>query len=174
MDAAAWRARLPVLLGDDALAQALLGSLSVDELAMQWARSVLNPPVQGQRVLVAVEPDGDGERIVGYAAIGPSQEADSSSTDPDPFEYELAALEVDPAGQRSGHGSRLMAAAMDVARESGAASALTWCALDDAVRRAFFQDAGWAPDSAFRDLAISEGALLREVRLVTALEDQDT
>ncbi len=48
---------------------------------------------------------------------------------------------------------------------------LVWCPLDDEPRRAFLQSAGWAPDSAYRDLAVGPAAegddrLVREVRLV--------
>jgi len=148
----------------------VLDSLDERDLAMVWASSILNPPLPTQRVLVAIDDDA----LVGYVAIGPSQDPDA-----DPRAVELLALEIEPGRERQGHGSRLMAAAIDYARSSGAESAVAWCALQDEPRRAFLQSAGWAPDSAFRDVDVSGGApdeastddppVIREVRLVTDL-----
>lgn len=155
-----WRQRLEGILPTD-----LLEHLSADELSMTWASSLLNPPVKGQRAVVAiVGTDIEHEKLVGYAAFGPSQEPDAL-----PGEYELVALEVAPERHRQGHGSRLMTAALDLAREAGAESAIAWCPLDDSIRREFLQSAGWAPDSAFRDLATGTDAVVREVRLATSL-----
>ncbi len=157
---ASWHQRLAGVLPDE-----VLSSLSADDLAMTWARSILNPPLAGQAVVVAtqVQPDAT-EAIVGFAAFGPSQEPDAL-----PGEYELVALEVAPGHQRAGHGSRLMAAAIDLAREAGATSACAWCPLEDSIRRGFLQSAGWEPDSARRDLATGPDTTVREVRLVVSL-----
>ncbi|MDP1878643.1 MAG: GNAT family N-acetyltransferase [Actinomycetota bacterium] len=157
-----WRHRLAGLVPEP-----LLASMDEADLAMTWASAILNPPTPGHRLLVAV----DDDEVRGYTAIGPSTDPDA-----DGATVELLALEVDPAHERSGHGSRLMAAAVDVARSAGATSASTWCALDDTARRAFLQSAGWGPDSAFRDVAVGMAAdgsdmLVREVRLVTDLTD---
>lgn len=156
----AWRGRFGGVLPAD-----LLAALDPADLAMVWARSILNPPTPAYRLLVAVEED----RVVGYAAFGPSQDPDA-----DPTTVELLALEVDPDCTRQGHGSRLMAAAIDHARALGMESGVTWCPLGDEVRRAFLQSAGWGPDSAFRDVAVGwapdDGELVvREVRLATDL-----
>ena len=155
-----WRQRFAGTLPDDALER-----LDPRDLAMVWAGAILNPPTPGHRLLVAVE-DPD---VVGYVAIGPSQDPDAT-----PATGELLALEVDPDRQREGHGSRLLAAAVDHARAGGLDTLQVWCALDDEPRRAFLQSAGWAPDSAYRDVAVgwdeATGELLvREVRLVAGI-----
>ena len=156
----AWRQRFATTLPTD-----LLGALDVGDLAMVWASGILNPPTPGHRLLVAVD---DGE-VVGYVAIGPSQDPDA-----DEWTVELLALEVDPTRQRLGHGSRLMAAAIDHARGAGMLSGCAWCPIDDEARRAFLQSAGWGPDTAFRDVFVGEATdgtdlLVREARLVTSL-----
>jgi GNAT superfamily N-acetyltransferase len=155
-----WRLRFSQTLPAEALA-----SLNASDLALVWAGAVINPPTAGHRLLVAVE----GDAILGYAATGPSQDPDA-----DPQTVELLALEVDPEHLREGHGSRLMAAAVDHARGAGMTSAATWCALDDEVRRAFLVSAGWGPDTALRDILVGTDAdgsdlLVREARLVTDL-----
>jgi len=161
----AWRGHLTGILPTW-----VLDALDARDLAMVWASSILNPPLATQRILVAI----DDDVLVGYAAIGPSQDPDA-----DAGTVELLALEVDPGRERRGHGSRLMSAAVDYARSVGAESAVAWCALLDEPRRAFLQSAGWAPDSAFRDVDVSGGnadeagaadpMVVREVRLVTDL-----
>jgi hypothetical protein len=65
-----------------------------------------------------------------------------------------------------------MAACVDLARASGTTSAVSWTLLQDGVRRAFLQSAGWGPDTAYRDVRIDverDGTeqVVREVRLVT-------
>ncbi len=155
-----WRQRF-----EGTLPSEVLDSMDPSDLAMVWASGILNPPTALHRLLVAVD-DGD---IVGYAAIGPSQDPDAEGTT-----IELMALEVDPDRQRAGHGSRLMAAAVAHAESLGMLEAATWCAVDDEARRAFLQSAGWGPDTAYRDLLVGEtpdgeDLLVREARLVTAL-----
>jgi len=162
---ASWRERLSGILPDE-----VLMSLSADDLAMAWASGVMNPPSPRHRLLVAAE---DG-RVLGYIALAPCTDPDS-----DDRTGEIVALEVDPAHQRQGHGSRLMTAAVDVARTEGFVSLAVWCPLADETRRAFWQSAGWEPDTALRDLLMSddptdeeEPTVLREARLMVAISDQ--
>ncbi len=157
INAAAWRDRLAGILPAE-----ILESLSGDDLGMVWASGILNPPTPQHLVLVAVE----GDDVLGYAALGPSADPDA-----DDQTAELVALEVAPEHQRSGHGSRLIAAAADVCREAGMTSVSVWCPVSDGVRRGFLQSAGWGPDSARRDLQVgpADTDVVREVRLVTAL-----
>lgn len=143
----------------------VLAALTPNDLAAVWAGSIINPPSDAHRVLVAVE----GDEVVGYAAIGPSADADSK-----PSTSELMALEVHPEHQRAGHGSRLLAACVDTAREMGCTEMTAWCPVSDENRRAFLQSTGWGPDTALRDLAVpsanaGEPQALREARLVTAI-----
>lgn len=157
INAAAWQARLPGLL-----LQTLLDSLRPSDLALVWAGALINPPTAEHRLLVAIAATG----IAGYAAIGPSADPDA-----DPTTGELLALEVDPGHWREGHGSRLMVAAVETSRALGRESLTAWCPVLDEVRRSFLQSAGWAPDTAVRDLAVAESQTLREVRLVTDIRD---
>jgi GNAT superfamily N-acetyltransferase len=163
--AASWRGRLAGVLPDDVLA-----GLDPDALGFAWTSGILTPPTPVHRLLVAVERTADEEVVVGFAALGPSEDPDA-----EPDIVEILALEVDPARHREGHGSRLLSAAVDLARQSGARTALVWCPLHDEVRRAFLLSAGWGPDSAYRDLEVSGDpeapVVVREVRLVTGLVD---
>lgn len=162
---ASWRVRLAGLVPDDVLA-----ALDADALGFAWTSGILTPPSARHRLLVAVDGEPDTEEVVGFAALGPSDDPDA-----DDDTLEVLALEVDPAHQRAGHGSRLLAAAVDVARPAGITSLTVWCPLPDEARRAFLQSGGWGPDSAFRDVEVGGPAddpvILREVRLVTGLVD---
>lgn len=157
---ASWRERFATILP-----AGVLDGLQARDVAGTWATSILLPPTPGHRVLVAVEDD----RTVGFAAIGPAADPDTGDR-----VAELVALEVAPAAQRRGHGSRLLAAAVDHARALSCTEVVIWYPLADETRRAFLASAGWGPDGAFRDISVQtsdtdEPALVREVRLVTAL-----
>jgi ribosomal protein S18 acetylase RimI-like enzyme len=159
-----WRQRFA-----DILPASILDGLDARDLSMAWAHSLLNPPSPDHWVLVAVH---DGA-IVGYVTVGPSLDPDAGPTD-----GELSSLEVDPGHQRLGHGSRLLTAAMDHAEAAGIGTVSVWCALGDEARRAFLQSAGWAPDSAYRDLIVdwteaSGDIVVREVRLSASLPPPD-
>lgn len=157
VNVAAWRERLTGILPAE-----VLDALSADDLGMVWASGILNPPTPRHLLLVAV----DGDAVLGYAALGPSGDPDA-----DDQTAELIALEVDPAHQRAGHGSRLISAVADVCRDAGITTVSVWCPVADEVRRGFLQSAGWGPDSARRDLQVGpeDADVVREVRLVTAL-----
>lgn len=155
-----WRLRFEGVIPDEALA-----AMDAGDIAMVWASGILNPPTPGHRLLVAV----DDNRVVGYAAIGPSQDPDAEGQT-----AELLALEVDPDHLGRGHGSRLMAASVDHLVAAGTTVAVSWCPVHDEARREFLQSAGWGPDSAYRDVAVGvadDGSevVAREVRLVTRL-----
>ncbi len=157
---ASWRHRFDGLLPAEAL------DLMVPaDLAMTWASGILNPPTRAHRLLVAV----DADVIVGFAALGPSQDPDADTST-----GELLALEIDPERTGQGHGARLLAATADHATAAGSTVLIAWCPLDDEERRAYLQGAGFGPDSAYRDVLVGvapDGSemLVREVRLVTAL-----
>ena len=122
-----------------------------------WRRSLAAPPAGVYRLLVACA----GEQVVGFASIGPSQDPDAS-----PGTGELAVLGVHPQARRSGHGSRLLNAAVDTLRGAGAEAVATWVLASDEATRAFLVSSGLHPDGAFRDRVVSpDGATAREVRL---------
>lgn len=128
----AWRAH-----HGDVLGEAVLDQLDAATVQEQWARSITAPPTGGHRVLVAC----DGPRVVGFVASAPVEGG-----------VELVALEVDPDHQRGGHGSRLLAACVDLARESGAGHVRTWVLDGDAAREQFLSGAGLGPDGSRREL----------------------
>ena len=133
----AWRSAHTTLLGAEVLER-----LDVAAVREQWARAITTPPSPTHHVLVAC----DGARVVGFAASRPVEAG-----------AEIAALEVDPDHQRGGHGSRLLAACVDLARESGAQHVQTWVLDGDDAREQFLRGAGLGPDGARRDLGIGAG-----------------
>jgi GNAT superfamily N-acetyltransferase len=97
------------------------------------------------------------------------------SVDPDATEKsgEVLALGVHPDARRSGHGSRLLNAAVDTLRGKGFDSLSVWLLAGDEHTRAFLTTAGLSPDGAYRDRVIDpDGALAREVRLTADLTPQ--
>lgn len=130
--------------------------------ASAWRRSLTSPPPGVWTLLVACA----GEQIVGYAALGPSQDLDG-----EPTTGALLELGVHPQGRRSGHGSRLLNATADILGEAGATELTTWFPADAEDTRAFFDQAGLAPDGAYRDRVIVEDVEIREVRVSARLTD---
>jgi len=153
----------------DLLPSETLETLDPAELAFEWGRALLAG--EAHRVFVAVAEDSGA--IVGAASVGPASDADLEGLNVG----EIGTLFIDPEHQRAGHGSRLMHACIDMLRGAGVSECVTWIALDDEPRRAFFTSAGWGPDSAYRDLQVgmaadeasAEATTVREIRLVTAL-----
>ncbi|MSW80409.1 MAG: GNAT family N-acetyltransferase [Actinobacteria bacterium] len=147
------------------LPESVLADLDPMHLASAWASGILNPPTTRHRLIVAIDGTSGADTVVGYAAIGPSSDPDCIDN---PGTAELLALVVDPDYERQGHGSRLMAAAVEYLRADGSTEANTWVPVLDEPRRAFLLSCGWGPDSAYRDIE-AEGRIIREVRLATVL-----
>ncbi|WP_127842273.1 GNAT family N-acetyltransferase [Actinomyces wuliandei] len=70
---------------------------------------------------------------------------------------EVTALGVDPAHQRRGHGSRLLAAAADTARGHGARALVVWAVRGDESLSWFLRSAGLEPTGAQRQLGVGQG-----------------
>lgn len=138
---------------------AVLDALTDDEAAAAWGAAITSPPSPRHHVLVAQEQDW----VVGFAALGPAD--DLEDTDPAPeTTTALAPILVEPRWGRRGHGSRLLAAAVDHARGDGMTRAVAWVPEGDAASREFLLSAGWAPDGLARALDTGAGEL-REIRL---------
>lgn len=129
------------------LGQEVLDALDPVRMQAGWSQAVSAPPGPGHRVLVACA----GAQVVGFAAFVPSTAQDD---DVEIAAGELVALEVDPDHQRGGHGSRLLAATVDLLREDGAAALTTWVLDGDEARIRFLSSTGFGPDGAVRDLAV--------------------
>jgi L-amino acid N-acyltransferase YncA len=72
---------------------------------------------------------------------------------------------------RRGHGSRLLAAAVDTWRADGVTTAVAWAWERDAATRGFLTGAGWEPDGAARGLDTGP-QVQRQVRLHVSLEEE--
>lgn len=133
-----------------------------------WRDSLRTPPEGVHRLLVACA----GDQVVGFVAIGPSQDPDAGQTT-----GEVTALGVHPHHRRQGHGSRLLNAAVDILRDAGAEHVTAWCLVEHEGVRAFLSGSGLEPDGAFRDRVVSpDEDTAREVRLIATLtqgEDGD-
>ena len=145
----AWRAGHAERLGAEALEHG-----DVAAVRDTWASAVTAPPSPAHRVLVAC----DGPHVVGFAASAPTGEG-----------VEVLALEVDPAHQRLGHGSRLLTACVDLARADGATSVQTWVLAGDEGRAQFLGDSGLAPDGTRRELAVEPSRSVSEQRWTAEL-----
>ncbi|TNU77286.1 GNAT family N-acetyltransferase [Miniimonas arenae] len=182
---AAWRATL---------GEQVVDGLDADAVAETWRRAAGAAPDPRARVLVAVAgptvvgfaacapssgslrvPDGeafDGERPAhGEPATGERPTGDhrdgEPSSDGGGWTAELLALEVAPDARRAGHGSRLLAAVADLARERGAHHLATWTVRSDAERTAFLEAAGLGEAGLRRRLDVPGGEV--EEILLTAV-----
>jgi len=136
--------------------------LDLETATERWRAAVASPPTARHHLLVAVAgagPDTPGE-VVGFAAIGPSEDDDAM-----PTVGEIMVLLVSAGHERQGHGSRLLQAAVDTLREDGFTTATTWMFADDAVVEAFLASTGWEPDGAARQLDMGEPVKQRRMHV---------
>ena len=124
-----------------------LDALEVTLAEAGWRAAISSPPSPSHRLLVALSRNV----IVGYLALGPAEDEDAEAAD-----GEVLALTVAPAEQRMGHGSRLLAAAVQTMVDAGFALARTWTFDGDAPLHEFLAAAGWEPDGAHRELDMGE------------------
>jgi len=143
------------------LPQEVVDQFDGPSFARVWRDSLITPPSPRHVLLVGCA----GDQVVGFAAVGPSADRDASETS-----GEVLALGVHPDARGSGHGSRLLNAAVDTLRGKGFDTVSTWILVSDEASRAFLTAAGLAPDSAFRDRVVdADGTAVREVRLTAHL-----
>ena len=135
----------------------------MDALTGQWHAALTRPGDARNRVLVALERN----RVVGIAVNSPSNDPDA-----DPFvDGELCDLFLDPAEVGKGHGSRLLQAAVDTLAADRFTRAVTWVLSTADEAREFLEQAGWAPDTAHRELDLDGSGLttVKQIRLHTAI-----
>ncbi|MFC0529627.1 GNAT family N-acetyltransferase [Phytohabitans kaempferiae] len=138
-------------------------------MAERWREAIQAPPSPLHRVLVAFE-QAEQTYLVGFAASGPADEQALAPDEP-PLAADVVAftdLLVEPRWGRRGHGSRLLAASVDLWREDGLARAVAWVYDGDPATRKFLSSAGWEPDGAARALDVDD-QLIAQHRLHTAL-----
>lgn len=150
----AWVQQLPADLADSVLA-----GVDLDAMTQSWHAAIVRPPLAQFRVLAAVTDD----RVVGFAAVGPSDDPDAEAGE----DALVAEFTVDPQAQRSGHGSRLLHACVDTLRADGFTRAIWWMRSTDDVLRRFLLDAGWAADGSHQEVGTEEGTRLKLIRLHT-------
>lgn len=151
----------------DILPAQALDQFHPDVFARVWRDSISAPPTPSHRVLVACA----GDQVVGFAAIGPGEQAgEDVGDDSSGRAGEVFLICVHSAARRTGHGSRLLNASADTLTAAGFASMSCWVLAQDEDSRAFATAAGLVPDGAFRERVVSpEGETVREVRLVASL-----
>ncbi|HYJ27509.1 MAG TPA: GNAT family N-acetyltransferase [Nocardioides sp.] len=135
----------------------------VGAVAAQWRQVLTRPADARHRVLVALERN----RVVGFALTSPAVDPDC-----DPVaDGELAEVTLDPAERAKGHGSRLLQAAVDTLAADRFTRAVTWVNAGDDALRTFLTDAGWAPDTAHRELDLdgTGATTVKQVRLHTSI-----
>jgi GNAT superfamily N-acetyltransferase len=154
----------------------VLERFGVEDMAAHWAAAIASPPTPAHQVLVAFEQ----EFPAGFAVVVPSDPddlatpGDAATPGGGPPVHDpattvtLGPLLVEPRWGRRGHGSRLLAAAVDLARAAGARTAVAWVLEADVASRTFLESAGWAGDGTARELDMGS-ATVREVRLHTDL-----
>jgi GNAT superfamily N-acetyltransferase len=146
----------------DVLGAHALASLTVDAAEAAWRPAVESSPSPKHHVLVALE----GQWTVGFTASGPASDLEPADVDPETT-ITVGPLIVEARWRRRGHGSRLMAATVDLAREDGMTRAVAWVPESDIGTREFLMGAGWSPDGLVRALDTGTGEL-REQRLTVS------
>ena len=172
--------------------QRVLDGMDPEWMTQRWREAIAESPSPQHRVLVAIEqtggpggsPESDeqpeaspqtSDYLVGFAAIGPADEAAVAPNEP-PLPADVAAvtdLLVEPRWGRRGHGSRLLAAATDLWRQDGMHNAVAWAYETDTATRKFLESAGWAPDGAGRALDVDD-LLVPQLRMYTVLGEVAT
>ncbi|MEP6696624.1 MAG: GNAT family N-acetyltransferase [Pseudonocardiales bacterium] len=148
---------------DSVLPARVLDGLTHAEVAARWSAAVESPPSPRHRVLVALEQ----QWTVGFCAFGPAEDDGAVGS---AITGLISTLLVEPRWGRRGHGSRLLAATVDLLRADGAGVAVTWLLERDQSSRSFYTSAGWQPDGALRHLDM-DGRLVPELRLHASLAE---
>ncbi|HSL09750.1 MAG TPA: GNAT family N-acetyltransferase [Actinomycetota bacterium] len=119
---------------DGLLPQTVLDGLSVDERARGWTPIVAADP---RSVVVAL----DGDRVIGFASVGPTRD-----DDPPPGTGEVFALYLVPEVAGTGVGEALLRRAEARLRETGFVRATLWVLETNERARRFYERCGWSWD----------------------------
>jgi GNAT superfamily N-acetyltransferase len=149
----------------------VLDRLDSTWMVRQWRSAIEAPPTGRHRVLVAFE-QAERQHLVGFAASGPAggEMAAPGEGAPAADTAAITDLLVAPRWGRRGHGSRLLAATVELWRGDGFVTALAWAFEADHATRGFLASAGWEPDGASRSLDVDD-LLVPQIRLHTSLID---
>jgi GNAT superfamily N-acetyltransferase len=149
----------------------VLDGLDPEWLAQRWREAIGAPPSDRHRVLVAVE-QAEQSYLAGFTATGPADESALAPGEPlaslNAGTAAVTELLVEPRWGRRGHGSRLLAASVDLWRADGFTTAVAWASEQDRATQGFLTGAGWAPDGARRALDVDD-LLVPQLRLHVSL-----
>jgi GNAT superfamily N-acetyltransferase len=122
------------------LPKEILDDMSVEETTADFAEGLANLP-PGAEVFVAEQ----GERVVGYAYVLPSRDADVPART-----SELGSLYVTEDVAGTGVAQALMETTQDHARAAGNGVLTTWVREENARARRFYEKYGLHPDGGER------------------------
>jgi GNAT superfamily N-acetyltransferase len=153
------------------LPRGILDGLDEAWMASEWLAAITDPPSPRHRVLIAVE-QADELHVAGFVASGPADEAALAPEEPGlaAGTASITDLLVEPRWGRRGHGSRLLAASVDLWREDGFDTAVAWAYQRDTATATFLTSAGWEPDGATRALDVDD-LLVAQVRWHAAVSE---
>ena len=139
------------------------GDLREADFTQLWRDALTHPADARHRALVALERN----RVVGFAITTPATDPDCDQV----TDGELMELTVDAGERGRGHGSRLLQAAADTMTSDRFRHTVTWVVSGDDALLEFLTGAGWAADSAHRELDLDGTGTTRikQVRLHTRL-----
>ena len=144
------------------LPEGVRAMIAAPVIAAGWEAAVTEPPSPEHHVLVATtaQADAASRTVVGLLGLAPTQSMDAEGQvdEAGVQAVEVTALGVEPASQRRGHGSRLLAAAVDLARQDGARALVAWAVRGDESVNRLLSSVGMAPTGAHRVLGVGEGS----------------
>jgi GNAT superfamily N-acetyltransferase len=135
--------------------QEVLDGLDVSVRTSLWIR-IMNRTDPARGAVLVVE---DGERIIGFAGVGPTRDPDA-----DPARTgEVTAIYLLPEAWGRGAGRLLMGESVSRLAACGYADATLWVLDTNERARRFYAAAGWVPDGTAK-VDGGEGYSLSEVR----------
>ena len=143
------------------LPEGVRAMIAAPVIAAGWETAVAEPPSPQHHVLVATTAGSEAEErtVVGLLGLAPTQSMDAEGhvDEAGVQAVEITALGGAPADQRQGHGSRLLAAAVDLARQDGARALVAWAVRGDESVSRLLASVGMAPTGAHRVLGVGDG-----------------
>ncbi len=141
--------------------QSYLDSLTPAQREPGWTRAIQDGDASRGGILLVTD---DADRVVGFARISESRDADCAAGDVG----EVQAIYLAPDAWGTGAGRTLMTAALGRLTELGYQQATLWVLDSNARARRFYAAAGFHPDGAVKD-DDSRGFVLCEIRYRTVL-----
>jgi GNAT superfamily N-acetyltransferase len=114
----------------------LLAGVTVEQRLPMW-RQILR---DAEQTAFVAESEGG---IVGWCTVGPSRDPDADG--------ELWGIYVLPGSWGAGAGTALLAAGVEVLRESGCREVILWVLEDNPRARRFYEREGWTLDGEYKE-----------------------